>query len=55
MFGLTDRGNKIKANSAWVVGNVLVLLSLHGCNRQEATNQETNTLVNKPKLELPRD
>ena len=28
---LAERGNKITVNSAWV--------NLHGCDRQEATNQ----------------
>ena len=38
------------------MGNVLVLLKLHGCDRQEATNQsKTKSLVNKPKQELQRD
>ena len=39
MFELTDRGNKITVNSAWV--------NLHGCDGQEAANQ-WKTLVNKP-------
>ena len=35
------------------VGNVLVLLNLHGCDRQEATDQgKSKMLVNKPKQEL---
>ena len=38
------------------MGNVLVLLNLHGCDLQEATSQYiTKTLVNKPKKELQRD
>ena len=38
------------------MGNVLVLLHLHLCDRQEATNQwKTKKLVNKPKQELQRD
>ena len=38
------------------MGNVLVLLHLHRCDRQEATNQwKTKKLVNKPKQELQRD
>ena len=35
------------------VGNVLVLLNLHGCDRQEARDQgKSKMLVNKPKQEL---
>ena len=35
------------------MGNVLVLLNLHGCDRQEATDQgKSKMLVNKPKEEL---
>ena len=38
------------------MGNILVLLNLHGCDLQEATSQYiTKTLVNKPKQELQRD
>ena len=38
------------------MGNVLVLVHLHRCDWQEATNQwKTKTLVNKPKQELQRD
>ena len=38
------------------MGNVLVLLNLHGCDRQEATNQwKPKALLNKPKQELQRN
>ena len=38
------------------VGNVLVLLNRHGCDRQEATNQrKPKALLNKPKQELQRN
>ena len=38
------------------MGNVLVLLNIHGCDLQEATKQWiTKTLVNNPKQELQRD
>ena len=38
------------------MGNVLVLLNLHDCDLQEASNQwASKTLVNKPKQELQRD
>ena len=38
MFGLADRGPEWKQVKVGV-DNVLVLLNLHGCDRQEATNQ----------------
>ena len=54
MFGLADRGNKKKGKLS--VGNVLVLLHLHRCDRQEATDQwKTKKLVDKPKQQLQRD
>ena len=55
MFGLTDRGNKNKVNSAvWVM--FLYYCNLHGYDLQGATNQwKTKTLVNNDKRELQRD
>ena len=38
------------------MGNVLVLLNLHGCDLQEGTNQwKPKALLNKPKQELQRN
>ena len=37
MFGLVDRGKKKQGKLG--VGNVLVLLNLHGCYQQEGINQ----------------
>ena len=54
MFGLADRENKKKGKLS--VGNVLVLLHLHRCDRQEATDQsKTKKLVDKPKQQLQWD
>ena len=53
MFGLVDRGKKKQGKLG--VGNVLVLLNLHGCYQQEGINKpmkNKNDAVNKPKQEL---
>ena len=47
MFGLVDRGEKKQGKLG--VGNVLVLLNLHGCYQQEGINQwktKTMQLIN---------
>ena len=55
MFGLIDCGKKKQGKLG--VGNVLVLVNLHGCYQQEGINQwktktRKNDAVNKPKQEL---
>ena len=55
MFGLADRGNKIKVNSVWVMF-CYYWADVVAIGKKLQTNEKLiKTLVNTPKQELQRD